>query len=74
MHGVFEEERVFRIDHFLGREAIQNLIALRFANGMFEPIWNKDHIDHVQIDVPETLSVDDRAGFYEGPAPTATWW
>ena len=65
VHGVFEEERVFRIDHFLGREAIQNLIALRFANGMFEPIWNKDHIDHVQIDVPETLAVDDRAGFYE---------
>ena len=66
VHGVFDEERVFRIDHFLGREAIQNLIALRFANGMFEPIWNKDHIDHVQIDVPETLAVDDRAGFYEG--------
>src|SRR3954447_25626114 len=65
VHGVFDEERVFRIDHFLGREAIQNLIALRFPNGMFEPIWNKDHIDHVQIDVPETLSVDDRAGFYE---------
>ena len=65
VHGVFDEERVFRIDHFLGREAIQNLIALRFANGMFEPIWNKDHIDHVQIDVPETLAVDDRAGFYE---------
>ena len=65
VHGVFAEERVFRIDHFLGREAVQNLIALRFANGMFEPIWNKDHIDHVQIDVPETLAVDDRAGFYE---------
>ena len=65
MHGVFPEERVFRIDHFLGREAVQNLIALRFANGMFEPIWNRDHIDHVQIDVPETLAVDDRAGFYE---------
>jgi glucose-6-phosphate 1-dehydrogenase len=65
VHGVVPEERVFRIDHFLGREAVQNLIALRFANGMFEPIWNKDHIDHVQIDVPETLAVDDRAGFYE---------
>ena len=65
VHGVFPEERVFRIDHFLGREAIQNLIALRFANGMFEPIWNRDHIDHVQIDVPETLSVLDRAAFYE---------
>jgi len=65
VHGVLPEERVFRIDHFLGREAVQNLIALRFANGMFEPIWNHDHIDHVQIDVPETLAVDARAGFYE---------
>jgi glucose-6-phosphate 1-dehydrogenase len=65
VHGVVPEDRVFRIDHFLGREAVQNLIALRFANGMFEPIWNRDHIDHVQIDVPETLAVDDRAGFYE---------
>jgi glucose-6-phosphate 1-dehydrogenase len=65
VHGVVPEERVFRIDHFLGREAVQNLIALRFANGMFEPIWNHDHIDHVQIDVPETLAVDARAGFYE---------
>jgi glucose-6-phosphate 1-dehydrogenase len=66
VHDVFPEERVFRIDHFLGRETVQNLIALRFANGMFEPVWNRDHIDHVQIDVPETLAVDDRAGFYEG--------
>jgi glucose-6-phosphate 1-dehydrogenase len=66
VHGVLPEDRVFRIDHFLGREAVQNLIALRFANGMFEPIWNRDHIDHVQIDVPETLPVDQRAGFYEG--------
>jgi glucose-6-phosphate 1-dehydrogenase len=66
LHGVVPEERVFRIDHFLGREAVQNLIALRFANGMFEPVWNRDHIDHVQIDVPETLAVDGRAGFYEG--------
>ena len=65
VHGVVPEERVFRIDHFLGREAVQNLIALRFANGMFEPIWNRDHIDHVQIDVPETVGVDGRAGFYE---------
>jgi glucose-6-phosphate 1-dehydrogenase len=65
VHAVTPEERVFRIDHFLGREAVQNLIALRFANGMFEPVWNRDHIDHVQIDVPETLAVDGRAGFYE---------
>jgi glucose-6-phosphate 1-dehydrogenase len=62
---VFSEEAVFRIDHFLGREAVQNLIALRFANGMFEPIWNRDHIDHVQLDVPETIGVDSRTGFYE---------
>jgi glucose-6-phosphate 1-dehydrogenase len=66
VHTVVPEERVFRIDHFLGREAVQNLIVLRFANGMFEPIWNRDHIDHVQIDVPETVGVDGRAGFYEG--------
>lgn len=66
VHGVFPEDRVFRIDHFLGREAVQNLIALRFANGMFEPVWNRDHIDHVQIDVPETSAIGDRAEFYEG--------
>jgi glucose-6-phosphate 1-dehydrogenase len=66
VHEVFPEERVLRIDHFLGREAVQNLIALRFANGMFEPVWNRDHIDHIQIDVPETVAVDGRAGFYEG--------
>ena len=46
---------VFRIDHFLGKESVENILALRFANGLFEPIWNRDHVDHVQIDVPETL-------------------
>ena len=66
VHGVFFPEQVFRIDHFLGKEAAQNILAFRFANGLFEPIWNRGHIDHVQIDVPETLSVDTRAGFYEG--------
>jgi glucose-6-phosphate 1-dehydrogenase len=66
VHGVFLPEQVFRIDHFLGKEAAQNILAFRFANGLFEPIWNRGHIDHVQIDVPETLSVDTRAGFYEG--------
>ncbi len=65
VHEVFDEEQVFRIDHFLGKEAAQNILAFRFANGLFEPIWNRDHIDHVQIDVPETLSVDDRVSFYE---------
>jgi glucose-6-phosphate 1-dehydrogenase len=66
LHEVFAEEQVFRIDHFLGKEAAQNILAFRFANGLFEPIWNRNHIDHVQIDVPETLGLDGRAGFYEG--------
>jgi glucose-6-phosphate 1-dehydrogenase len=66
VHTVFAPEQVYRIDHFLGKEAAQNILAFRFANGLFEPIWNRDHIDHVQIDVPETLSVDSRAAFYEG--------
>lgn len=65
LHEVFEERCIFRIDHYLGREAVQNLLAMRFANGMFEPIWNRNHIDHVQIDVPETLSIEMRGGFYE---------
>jgi len=65
VHVVFDECQVFRIDHFLGKEAALNILAFRFANGLFEPIWNRDHIDHVQIDVPETLGVEDRAGFYE---------
>jgi len=65
VHQVFPEERVFRIDHFLGKEAAQNILALRFANGLFEPIWNRNHIDHIQIDVPETLSVDGRGKFYD---------
>lgn len=66
VNEVFPDERVFRIDHFLGKEAAQNILALRFANGLFEPIWNRQHIDHIQIDVPETLSVQGRASFYEG--------
>jgi glucose-6-phosphate 1-dehydrogenase len=65
VHSVFGEEQIFRIDHYLGREAVQNLLALRFANGMFEPVWNRNHVDHVQIDVPETLSIEMRGGFYE---------
>ncbi|HEU4706520.1 MAG TPA: glucose-6-phosphate dehydrogenase [Solirubrobacterales bacterium] len=65
LHSVFAEECIFRIDHYLGREAVQNLLALRFANGMFEPVWNRNHIDHVQIDVPETLSIEMRGSFYE---------
>ena len=65
LHQYFDEDQIFRIDHFLGKEAVQNILAFRFGNGLFEPIWNRDHIDNVQIDVPETLGVDDRVGFYE---------
>ena len=65
LHEVFEEDRIFRIDHFLGKEAAQNILAFRFANGLFEPIWNRNFIDHVQIDVPEKLSLGKRTGFYE---------
>ena len=65
LHEVFEEDQIFRIDHFLGKEPAQNILAFRFANGLFEPIWNRNFIDHVQIDVPETLGLGRRAGFYE---------
>jgi glucose-6-phosphate 1-dehydrogenase len=62
---VFPEERVYRIDHYLGKETVQNLMALRFANALFEPVWNAAHVDHVQITVAETLGVEGRAGYYD---------
>jgi glucose-6-phosphate 1-dehydrogenase len=65
LHEVFAEAQIFRIDHFLGKEPAQNILAFRFANGLFEPIWNRNFIDHVQIDVPETLSLGKRTAFYE---------
>jgi glucose-6-phosphate 1-dehydrogenase len=65
VHETFDEAQVFRIDHFLGKEAALNILAFRFANGLFEPIWNRNFIDHVQIDIPESLGLDQRATFYE---------
>jgi glucose-6-phosphate 1-dehydrogenase len=62
---VLSEDQIYRIDHFLGKETVQNILVLRFANGIFEPIWNRDHIDHVQITAAETLGVEERGGFYE---------
>jgi len=62
---VFPEEQVYRIDHFLGKETVQNILVFRFANGIFEPIWNRRYIDHVQITAAESLGVEGRAGYYE---------
>jgi len=61
----FEESEVFRIDHYLGKETVQNMLALRFSNGIFEPIWNRQFVDHVQITVAESIGIEGRAGFYE---------
>jgi glucose-6-phosphate 1-dehydrogenase len=63
---VFPEDRIFRIDHYLGKETVQNLLALRFANILFEPLWNASHIDHIQITVAETVGLEGRVGFYDG--------
>ena len=62
----FTEDRIFRVDHYLGKEPVQNLLALRFANLMFEPLWNSQHIDHVQITVAESVGLEGRADYYEG--------
>ncbi|SDU25715.1 glucose-6-phosphate dehydrogenase [Stappia sp. ES.058] len=62
---VFREDQIFRIDHYLGKETVQNLMALRFGNALFEPLWNAAHIDHVQITVAESLGVEGRAGYYD---------
>ncbi len=64
--AAFPEDRIFRIDHYLGKETVQNLLALRFANILFEPLWNAAHIDHVQITVSETVGLEGRVGFYDG--------
>jgi glucose-6-phosphate 1-dehydrogenase len=62
---VLSEDQIYRIDHFLGKETVQNILVLRFANGIFEPLWNRDHIDHVQITAAETVGVEHRGRFYE---------
>jgi glucose-6-phosphate 1-dehydrogenase len=63
--GILKEDQIFRIDHYLGKETVQNILVLRFANGLFEPIWNRDHIDHVQITVAEALTVGRRGNYYD---------
>jgi glucose-6-phosphate 1-dehydrogenase len=63
--SLLKEDQIFRIDHYLGKETVQNILVLRFANGLFEPIWNRDHIDHVQITVAEALTVGRRGSYYD---------
>ena len=65
IHAVFDESQVFRIDHFLGKESVDNILTFRFANGLYEPIWNRLHLRYVEIDVPETLSIEGRGAFYD---------
>ena len=65
VRDAFSEDQTYRIDHFLGKETAQNILVLRFANAIFEPIWNARYIDHVQITAAETLGVEARAGYYE---------
>jgi len=70
LHRVFDERQVFRIDHYLGKETVQNLMALRFGNAIFEPLWNRNHVDHVQITVAEDIGVEGRGRFYEEAGAT----
>jgi glucose-6-phosphate 1-dehydrogenase len=65
IHAVFDESQIFRIDHFLGKESVDNVLAFRFANGLFEPVWNRQQLRYVEIDVPETLSIEGRGAFYD---------
>ncbi len=62
---MLDETQIYRIDHYLGKETVQNILVFRFANGIFEPIWNRRYIDHVQITVAETVGVESRGGYYE---------
>ncbi|MFJ3822232.1 glucose-6-phosphate dehydrogenase [Streptomyces nodosus] len=66
VHDVFEPDQVFRIDHYLGKETVQNILALRFANQMYEPVWNRSYVDHVQITMAEDIGIGGRAGYYDG--------
>ncbi len=66
LHSYFQEHQIYRIDHYLGKETVQNLLVFRFANGMFEPLWNRNFIDYVEITAAEFLGVEERGGYYDG--------
>src|SRR2546428_13062107 len=66
---VFREDQIYRIDHYLGKETVQNLLVLRFANGIFEPLWNRNHVAEIQITVAESIGVETRGAYYEEPGP-----
>ncbi|MFM2480457.1 glucose-6-phosphate dehydrogenase [Celerinatantimonas sp. YJH-8] len=66
LHRFFQEEQIYRIDHYLGKETVQNLLVFRFSNGLFEPLWNRNYIDHVEITAAEALGVEGRGGYYDG--------
>src|SRR5258708_11000550 len=68
IHTVFTEQQIYRIDHYLGKETVQNVLVFRFANGIFEPIWNRRYVDHVQITVAEDIGIERRGKYYETPA------
>lgn len=65
LHGMYDEEQIYRIDHYLGKETVQNILAFRFANALFEPLWNRNYIDHVQITVSEQIGIETRGNYYE---------
>jgi glucose-6-phosphate 1-dehydrogenase len=70
---VMSEKQIYRIDHYLGKETVQNILVSRFSNGLFEAFWNNHYIDHVQITAAETVGVETRGNFMTAPAPCATW-
>jgi len=65
LHEVFDESEIYRIDHYLGKETVQNILAFRFGNGIFEPLWNRRYVDHVQITAAESIGVEGRGAYYQ---------